>query len=330
MNKSTNQYILIIGFIISLLVFAGIFLPKAFGALFWNTSLQSISLVKDQVYCKLLPKSCLVDLASLPINFGIYDYNENFQDSSSFAISHYFFDWNDLDYTQNLVDIFNENEQKNRWVMLTVEPFTNPLLSQNNTLLQDVLNGEYDFQTYIICNEIQKSPTPVFVRWGHEMERVTGRYPWAVENSQFYIDAYKHFVNTCNEHTDNVFYVWSPAGEQNLVKYWPGENYVDYVGLSLYSYDQFDKDTFGYVKTFNIAFGERYDLVKDYNLPIMITEFGINATSGLQKTWLYNASKSFKNYPLLKTLVFFNAIDTPGVWGDYGIPDWSIQRNVIK
>src|ERR1700726_140484 len=32
---------------------------------------------------------------------------------------------------------------------------------------------------------------------------------------------------------DNIAYVWSPAGDRELARYWPGEQYVDCVELSV-------------------------------------------------------------------------------------------------
>src|SRR5437879_13844273 len=80
----------------------------------------------------------------------------------------------------------------------------------------------------------------VYLRCGHEMENVTGRYPWAVRNAELYKNAYRHFVTACRLYTHNISYIWSPVGDNGCERYWPGPAFVDFVGLSVFGFPQFD------------------------------------------------------------------------------------------
>jgi beta-mannanase len=40
----------------------------------------------------------------------------------------------------------------------------------------------------------------------------------------------------CRSITKNVFYIWSPVGNQELKDYWPGAAYADYVVWSVYAF----------------------------------------------------------------------------------------------
>ena len=71
---------------------------------------------------------------------------------------------------------------------------------------------------------------------------------------------------------------------------------------------------------------EKYARVAKYQKPIVISECGVTGTREYQLGWLSGALQDAVNYPLLKALIYFNAIDTPGVWGKkYVTPDWRIN-----
>ena len=165
------------------------------------------------------------------------------------------------------------------------------------------------------------------------MENVTGRYPWATNDAPAFIGAYRYFVTKCRAIANNAIYVWSPVGNSNLPSYWPGAEYVDWVGLSMYSYPSWEMAYYGKVRGFVEAFSERYNFVKAYNKPIMIAEFGaIDTPSGsisytsptARDAWLKAALASAPQFPLLQMFVFFNAQD-PAAWGaNYPAPDWRL------
>ena len=63
----------------------------------------------------------------------------------------------------------------------------------------------------------------------------------------------------------------------------------------------------------------------------MITEMGVGGDAAHQKSWLAAALLTLHRFPLLRTAVFFNAKDNPGVWEpQYGIPDWRIDPQVVQ
>lgn len=324
-NNSKN-HIFHLTIILALLLSICILLFKKFDiaikGLLWDVNVSSVKLVKDRIYCSVYPDKCFVDSSNLAVNFGIYDFSGGFGDSEKIAIDHFFLNWTDAEYINNLPNTFSMSGENDRWVLLTVEPFGN----NDETLLTDVVSGVYDANVKDICITLNTSPNPVFVRWGHEMERVTGRYPWATNDNSDYINAYNYFVETCKTYTDNAYFVWSPAGNEGLENYYPKNENVDYIGLSLYIYDDFERDYYGYIRNFEDAFSERYDRVKNYGKPIMISEFGIYGSQDLQKYWWYNAQKDISKFPQLKTIIYFNAVDTPGVWEGYDTPDWTVDN----
>ena len=280
---------------------------------------------------EFLKRNCNIDWKNIKINFGVYDPNGNFDSVNTISIVHEFIKWNEYEKGE-LDNFFNEASKNNRWTMVTVEPFTfDGSVDQTSTLFEDILKGSYDEATDAVCLDFKDSLNPVFIRWGHEMENVTGRYPWAKEDSESYIASYRYFVNRCRQIDSKNYFVWSPVGHTNANNYWPGGNYVDLIGLSVFEYPQWDIDNYGKARSFDNIFADRYNMVKDYDKSVIIAEFGVTGNQDFQKNWLFDAINSSKKYPLLKTIFYFNSVDSEGVWGDnYATPDWKINPDLFK
>lgn len=266
----------------------------------------------------------------LKVNFGVYDPQGRFSETPM-AIEHFFIQWNTYQAGSLNHDLL-ETANLNRWPMVTVEPF--PSLEAGPTagsLLADVVAGKYDAAIRTICTDIHSFGRPVFVRWGQEMENVTGRYPWATPNGPAYVAAYRHFVDQCRLTASGVFYVWSPTGDNGLDKYWPGQTYVDYVGISVFGFPDYDLRNYGKVLSFAQVFGAKYDSVREYAKPLMVAEMGVTGSAKYQKAWLEDGLRAARAYPELRTLVYFNSVDSPQAWGsDYPVPDWSIDPNLFR
>ena len=294
----------------------------------WGVDQGRIGYLLDHVACSVKGiDNCVVGYDELTVNFGTYDPGGRMAENSFIAIDHYFIDWNDAKFIDELHTRFLETNRRNRWTMLSVEPW--PKYRNNGeNILKDIKDGEYDSQINRICSEVDESPHPVFIRWGHEMENLVGRYPWSTANHQDFIGAYNHFVESCKEATDNGYYVWSPAGNSNLVSYWPGEKNVDYIGLSQFVYPEYEKRNVGYIRHFEQIFQKKYDLVKNYNKPIMIAELGITGDEKFVYIWWYNALKNLYKFNQLQTIVYFNDKDHPNVWKGYSTPAWTIKDEI--
>jgi endoglucanase len=330
MLKATNK--LHIFLLIVTTVFLGLMVYntgyRALQGVLWGFHQGRIGYLFDHVACRVKGiDNCVVSYDELEVNFGAYDPGGRMAENSFIAIDHYFMDWNDSKFIEQLHTKFLETNRRKRWTMLTVEPWPKHRDNVGN-ILAIIKDGEFDSQINQFCSEIDKSPQPVFIRWGHEMENLIGRYPWSTENHQDFIEAYDHFVETCREATDNGYYVWSPSGNDSLVSYWPNEKNVDYIGLSLFVYPEYEKRNIGYIRHFEQIFQKKYDLVKNYNKPVMIAELGITGDEEFAFIWWYNALKNLNKFNQLLTVVYFNDKDSPNTWKDYSTPDWTIKDRI--
>ena len=263
---------------------------------------------------------------------GAYDPQQSLASTSTVTFDHYFVSWDmstqwisGVNQHQALLQDLSATTARARHPIVTLEPWSIAGLNAAN-LLQDIVAGKYDANIQWACADFATYPGTLVVRWGHEMENLTGRYPWATSNSSAYIAAYRYVVTKCKALAPNTVYMWSPAGNRNLSSYWPGATYADYVGLSVYDYPDWEVSYYGYNRTFQQNFGERYSYVSGYGRPVVIAEFG--ATGSTQVQWLTDALASMANFPLLQTAVFFNAKDPVG-WGSLPAPDWRIDASIL-
>jgi cellulose synthase (UDP-forming) len=271
------------------------------------------------------------------LSFGAYDPSHAFADlKDSIAIEHIFVSWLDQDQSA-IKSACDYARQRNRWLMITVEPWADDRPNGAATLLKDICAGSYDREISTVSAAVAALDAPVFIRWGHEMETPTGRYPWATHDSTTYIAAYRHFVDACHRRIHRAYYVWSPRGAPGLENFFPGRSYVDYVAVSLYARSGRPSPTSGTTGLFSQGertsdfqewFGEVYRRVKRFNLPVMIAEMGVEGTASRQWAWLSDAVHSSQQFPLLRDIIYFNAKDTPGAWPGEHVPDWTIPESL--
>lgn len=258
------------------------------------------------------------------LQFGVYDPDKRFEQSNRFAVEHIFVRWRPHDGTR-IRDAFSYAARLNRWLMVTIEPWPAQGLA-GETLLADIVAGRYDSDIANVCSALGALDQGLFIRWGHEMEDPTGRYPWAVANAADFVAAYRYFVDHCRQWSHGrFFFVWSPKGLPQMRNYFPGPGYVDYVGVSLYGLEQWDIDHFGKPRDFNDLFRQAYGLAGEFKKPIMIAELGVQGSVSYRDLWFSELMRARNSFPLLRIVVYFNAQEPLPLPGGYGTPDWRID-----
>jgi cellulose synthase (UDP-forming) len=266
------------------------------------------------------------------INFGVYDPEGKCQPQRGIAIEHVIISWATYQ-PGHLLRQLALIQTKGRWPFVTIEPWCNQTITTHPLeLLRDVTQGKYDWTIHQLTGEIAAFRGLVFLRWGHAMETVTGRYPWASQNAALYQKAYRHFVTTSRLSANNIAYVWSPIGETDSVRYWPGEQYVDCVGLSVFALPEFDRDhPFRAPRPFHDQMAEKYARIAHYKKPVVVSECGVTGDETQQLSWLSSAMQDLQTYPLVKALIYFNADQAPGVWDTTSTtPDWRISESGLS
>ncbi|WP_287310316.1 glycosyl hydrolase [Mesorhizobium sp.] len=265
---------------------------------------------------------------------GVYDPHDLFRGAPRVRIQHVFVYWQAMDNTMFTAKM-RLAEMKAQTLMVTVEPYTKAANWRDggDHLFADILRGQFDRQIAAVCSAVADFPGDYWVRWGHEMEDPTGRYPWARSDSRGYIAAYRYFVEACREIAPRARFIWSPKGERSLTEYYPGDTYVDMIGVSVWGLETSDRAWYGGPRTFAEAFGEKYYRVESFHKPVIIAELGVAGQADYRHNWLAEISKfstSRDLFPLLTGIVYFNDKE-PHHWPDgYGSPDWRVTTSDLR
>ncbi len=132
--------------------------------------------------------------------------------------------------------------------MVTWEPWDPTVPDQDRYPLREIAAGTSDAYLRAQAARIREIGRPVALRFAHEMN--AGWYPWGVgvhgNTPEEYVAAYRHVHDLfAAEGVRNVRWVWSPAVHGSadgpaLATLYPGDEYVDWVGLSVYFDDEAD------------------------------------------------------------------------------------------
>jgi hypothetical protein len=129
-----------------------------------------------------------------------------------------------------------------RLPMMTWEPWNHTTPSANPYSLQAIASGKFDAYLSAQGKALAAVGAPVAVRFAHEMNG--DWYPWGQgangNTPEDYVAAYRHVHDViAATGASNVVWVWSPITvisrpDVPLAPLYPGDDYVDWVGLSVY------------------------------------------------------------------------------------------------
>lgn len=197
--------------------------------------------------------------------------------------------------------------------------------------LNAVVDGKY-IRDY--ARDANSSGIPVFLRFGGEMN---GEWVEWYGNPKLFIEKFRMIHDIMEKEAPNVAMVWAPNDFpwDNMEEYYPGDKYVDWVGVSSYSVPGGDGNT----KLSNVNVNpidklqyiyEKYSTRK----PVMIAEGAISYYSSVDpKTnfvpWCENNLKRLyleipRVYPRIKAICYF---DQEKEWNKYTLNE---QPEVLK
>ena len=156
------------------------------------------------------------------VNYGVYDFpqHKQFSEAKGLAVEHIFVSW--LSELATISSAFKYANERNRWLMITVEPFAAEERN-GHQLLRDVVDGTYDSKIMAVCGSIGSLQSPMFVRWGHEMETGDVRYPWSGADADSYIAAYRHFADRCRAAAPKIHFGLVAEGRSKAYRILPGK-----------------------------------------------------------------------------------------------------------
>jgi hypothetical protein len=160
-----------------------------------------------------------------------------------------------------------------------------------------------------------QSGAKIFLRFGSEMNGAWVEYG---RNARVFKEKFKLVAKRMREHAPNVAMVWCPytTPVANIDSYYPGDDFVDWVGVNMYNVTYFDQDPKKPAKQIHPM--EMLDYVyKRYSArkPIMIGEYGTTHYSALEKKSVPDfAERNLyalyaglpRRYPRVKCVSYYN------------------------
>jgi hypothetical protein len=194
-------------------------------------------------------------------------------------------------------------------------------------VMDEVLNGKHDEYIDRFAKDAKEFNQTLLIRFMHEFNgnwyvwsgnkngKANGGPDKVVAVWRYVVDKFKQAG------ADNVKWLWVPHGPStdlstdawnNVSNYWPGDAYVDWIGLDGYNF--YPVDPWGGqrpLRDFDNCFRALYDsCAKLGDQPMMIAEFGTGEfeNEGFDKAaWITDAFTKIKTeYPRVKIYTWFN------------------------
>lgn len=179
--------------------------------------------------------------------------------------------------------------------------------------LSRIIAGDFDPYIRSWAEGIKTLGYPVAVRFAHEMNGFW--YPWCEQSNGNrrgdYVKAYRHVHQIfAAAGADKVIWIWSPnvtyPSAEPLRDLYPGDSYVDWIGLSGYygtagveqyrSFDRIFTDTFAELRRFN-------------RKPIVITETAATDSAGQKARWIRTMFQQLPRHGNVIGVVWFELVN---------------------
>lgn len=217
---------------------------------------------------------------------------------------------------------------QNKIMVVTWNPskslLSNPV-DQPNFLFDQIQSGRYDGYINNWVAAVKKWHRPVVIRFAPEMN---GNWlPWGdtFTTPAEYIKTYQYVVNFFKrDNVDNVTWMWSPneADKVDLIDYYPGDAYVDWIGLSGFNWGGLNP--INKWRPLDQIFKKSLDELTPINKPIALAEFGSveSKTDPQAKAkWMLDSFSMLKQkYPQIKMIIWVNGTS-------FSIYDWRVNTS---
>lgn len=157
------------------------------------------------------------------------------------------------------------------------------------------------------------------------INRRNSTWSWSGRPSSFK-KAWRHMWQIFEDSGANQYATWvlEYHVDHDLWGYWPGDEYVDWIGLSAYN-RRVLQVYYGYRDLSQLISGPYNHFRKKYpNKPIMIEEFGTTLSED-QPHWLRKAFQTIKSKPGLKAAAYFDNLYNLAFIDDHALSEESIE-----
>ena len=205
--------------------------------------------------------------------------------------------------------------------------------------LANIANGSWDAYLTKYARDITATGLPLIIRFDHEMNGTW--YRWSESNADFgnapgsYIAAWQHVHDIFEANGANQYAIWnwSPnrvdnsSGWKTLDSFYPGDAYVDWVGMTGYLRAASDTPTFSSVYSKSLT---ALRAVAP-NKPILLSEMGATETGGHKLGLVQDFFANIATNPDVIGFVWFHyAISKKGATNDWRISSTTAVTEAVR
>ena len=228
--------------------------------------------------------------------------------------------WGLTDGTQNFQTSWMDNIRNHGSIpMVTWEPwlYTDPAgTNQPQYQLSKIISGTFDLYITKWADDSKAWGHPYFLRFAPEMNG--NWFPWSeqVNGNQpgEYVLAWRHVHDIfTTEGVTSVTWVWSPnveyPGSTPLEGLYPGDEYVDWLGIDGYNWGTVPHPDVTGWETFSEVFTQTYTHITALSTkPLMVAETASTEQGGCKANWITDAYSTQipSNFEKIKAIIWFN------------------------
>jgi hypothetical protein len=195
-----------------------------------------------------------------------------------------------------------------------------PLISWQGPSLNEVLSGANDALIRARADDVKAFGASLFLTWGWEMNGnwtlwggAQSSDPGTTNGPAKYVAAWRHIHDIfVQEGATNAVWVWTVNNQSvpnapwnDVAQYYPGDTYVDWVGIDGYNWGSSESWSGWY--SFSSLFAPVYDRYHTAK-PVMIVETASVESGGSKAGWIANAMADMNTtLPDIAAIVWFDA-----------------------
>ena len=200
--------------------------------------------------------------------------------------------------------------------------------------------GFYDMYITHFAQKVKNFNHPIFLRFAPEFDNPYSPLDSSAENASIifkkaWIHTYEIFKKSG---AHNVIWIWNPWKSENIPLFYPGEEYVDWIGVNILNFGSLNQD--GKWHNFDFFYDPFHDEMEKLPLtPVIISEFGTTKENQNQDEWISDAFESIHDeYKEISAVIYFNS-EVNNNWPvrlkskkfhDWTIANYQVIKNSFK
>ncbi|PTQ97917.1 beta-mannanase [Mucilaginibacter yixingensis] len=166
----------------------------------------------------------------------------------------------------------------------------------SGNVLDAILKGKFDRNIDNLAALIKQTQHTVYVRFDADMEVPAVQYPWQYQSPQLYIRAFNYWAARLKQAAPAVKIVWAPSGFPGDTEFWPGNDHVDLVSLTLGSSSEKASTAYPYQPKLPEMLIAKLHRMRFINKPVLVLGGLAVDKAHFNKDWLSQVLTLQKSY----------------------------------